>query len=148
MCNMEDGEIPYQFMPLPLGLCGILRLWLSALLAWILLLFSAQACQQLFPWSVTRPLPVPLFSHYTPSPYLLCVTSVMCSLQAHTGWVGQQGNHAWEEEEQLTSAHFITWPQITSLNHLDTFSRSFVCHFCMLPSSGHCTLLAEVSQRY
>lgn len=147
MCKMEDREIPYRVTALPSGLFDILRLWLSVLLAWILLLFSAQACCLLFPWSVTRPLPVPLFSHYTLS-FLLFVTCVTCSRQAHTGWVGQQVNRAWEEEEQLTSVHFITWSQISSLNHLDILFQSFICHFRMLPSKSQCPLPAKDSQRY
>lgn len=89
-----------------------------------------------------------LCSHTTPCLYLLFVMSVMRSLQAYTGWVRQQGTHAWEEEEQLTYVHFITWPQITSLNHLNTLSKSFIWHLCVLSSNSYCTLPAKVSQRY
>lgn len=58
--------------------------------------------------------------------YLLFVTFFMCALQAHTGMVGQQGSRAWDDEEKLTSVHFITWSQITSQNGFN--SKHFLCH--------------------
>ena len=49
-----------------------------------------------------------LCSHTTPSLYLQFLTAIVCSLQAHTDGIGQQGSHVWKEEEQLTSVHLIT----------------------------------------
>ena len=139
MCKIKNREVPYRFMH---GLAFETWCYSQAgcLPSQPEYCFSALPRLAVCSSSMSLAHSQSLCSHTTPCPYLLFVISIMCSLQAHTGRVGQQGDLAWHEEEQLTFVHFITWPQITSLNKFNSFIILSVIHLPLLHVPLHQSL--------
>lgn len=146
---MEDREIPYQFTALTLKHCDTLRLWLPASCGrkqsdtteWVSAA-QPECCLSSLPRLVTRSSlhlsQAPsqhLCSHTTPSLSRQLVTSVVCSLQAHTAGTGQQGNHMrrGRARKLCTFYHTVT-DYLPGRTELNIISLSFVGHFCILPS--------------